>query len=89
MSRAWISTPILPAASEEEEEAPAVAEAEAPAAQGWSEEPIDASGLRQAEGTISLTTGEVLYRDVTVQNTDGRGEAVRWGDEFHPERAGL
>ena len=57
---------FMPAASEEE--APA-AEAEAAPAQGWSEEPIDASGLRQAEGTISLTTGEVLFRDVVVQNT--------------------
>ncbi len=51
----------------EQAEKPSAA-AKAPAAQeGWSEEPIDASALRQAMGGISVTTGEVLYRNLQIQ----------------------
>ncbi|MFB3093149.1 MAG: AsmA-like C-terminal region-containing protein, partial [Dehalococcoidia bacterium] len=49
----------------EEEAAPAGDKAQAP--QGWSEEPIDFSPLRQAEGNLIITTGPVLYREIKVQ----------------------
>jgi AsmA protein len=49
----------------EEEAAPAGDKAQA--SQGWSEEPIDFSPLRQAEGNLIITTGPVLYREIKVQ----------------------
>jgi AsmA protein len=37
-------------------------------ARGWSEEPIDVSPLRGAEGQLHVTLAKVLYREVEVQN---------------------
>jgi AsmA protein len=56
----------LPPEPESEETAEA-----APAedkAKGWSEEPIDFSALRQANGEAKITIGKVLYKDLTVEN---------------------
>jgi AsmA protein len=52
---------------------PPPSEAAAPAAEedgakGWSEEPIDVSPLRSAEGQVQITLANVLYREVEVQN---------------------
>ena len=37
-------------------------------AQGWSEEPIDFSPLRQANGEARITIGKVLYKELTIEN---------------------
>ncbi len=54
----------LPPSKKAEEEEPQAATGGG--AQGWSEEPIDASGLRQAEGTLAVTLANVLYKEVEV-----------------------
>jgi AsmA protein len=55
-----------------EKEGEAAAEAEAaPAgkkAEGWSEEPIDFSPLKQANGEAKITIGKILYKEVTIEN---------------------
>ena len=50
--------------SQQQEAAPA---AEGQGSQGWSEEPIDASGLGQAEGQLVVNLAKVHYRDVQIQ----------------------
>ena len=55
-----------------EKEGEAAAEAEAAPAgkkvEGWSEEPIDFSPLKQANGEAKITIGKILYKEVTIEN---------------------
>ncbi len=50
------------------QEKPAEAQA-APAQQGWSEEPLDLAGLRQANGAVKIKTGPVKYLDLTIERS--------------------
>ncbi len=38
-------------------------------AQGWSEEPFDLAGLRQAQGEVKVTTGPVTFRELAIQSS--------------------
>lgn len=49
-------------------EAEAAPVAEEDGAKGWSEEPIDVSPLRSAEGQVQITLANVLYREIEVRN---------------------
>ena len=37
------------------------------AQQGWSEEPFDLAALRDGNGEVRVTTGPILYRDLTIE----------------------
>ena len=61
---AYLPPPKEGEAAPESEPAPSE-----PAAQGWSEEPIDVAGLRLANGEIKIKTGPVKYRGLTIERS--------------------
>jgi len=41
----------------------------APAASGWSDAPIDLSGLKAIDADLDLSVGEILFQDLTIGNS--------------------